>query len=59
VRRHRQQTDELSSRLGVALAGRIEQLRHRYTIAGTRMASFDLRARIKTLGFAARAALGN
>ena len=50
LRRHRQQTDELSSRLGVALAGRIEQLRHRYTIAGTRMASFDLRARIKTLG---------
>jgi exodeoxyribonuclease VII large subunit len=50
LRTHRQQTDELTSRLGVALQGRIEQLRHRYTIAGTRMASFDLRARIKTLG---------
>jgi exodeoxyribonuclease VII large subunit len=50
LRRHRQQTDELSSRLGVALEGRIKRLRHRYTIAGTRIASFDLRARIKTLG---------
>ena len=50
LRRHRQQTDELTSRLGVALEGRIERLRHRYTIAGTRIASFDLRARIRTLG---------
>jgi len=50
LRRHRQQTDELFSRLGVALAGRIERLRHRYTIAGTRIASFDLRARIRALG---------
>ena len=48
LRRHRQQTDELTSRLGVALEGRIERLRHRYTIAGTRIASFDLRARIRT-----------
>src|SRR5260370_6313943 len=50
LRRHRQQTDELFSRLGVALAGRIERLRHRYTIAGTRIASFDLRTRIRALG---------
>jgi exodeoxyribonuclease VII large subunit len=50
LRRHRQQTDELTSRLGVALQGRIERLRHRYTIAGTRIASFDLRARIRTFG---------
>src|ERR1700692_28589 len=50
LRRHRQQTDELTSRLGVALEGRIERLRHRYTIAATRIASFDLRARIRTLG---------
>src|ERR1700682_5204506 len=48
LRRHRQQTDELTSRLGVALQGRIDRLRHRYTIAGTRIASFDLRARIKS-----------
>jgi exodeoxyribonuclease VII large subunit len=50
LRRNRQQTDELTSRLGVALQGRIERLRRRYTIAGTRMASFDLRGQIKTLG---------
>jgi exodeoxyribonuclease VII large subunit len=50
LRQHRQQTDELTSRLGVALQVRIERLRHRYTIAGTRIASFDLRARIRTLG---------
>jgi exodeoxyribonuclease VII large subunit len=50
LRRHRQQTDDLTSRLGVALQARIEQLRHRYTIVGTRIASLDLRARIRTLG---------
>ncbi|MBZ5643054.1 MAG: exodeoxyribonuclease VII large subunit [Acidobacteriia bacterium] len=50
LRRHRQQTDELTSRLGVALQGRLERLRHRYTIAGTRIASFDLRMRLRTLG---------
>jgi len=50
LRRHRQQTDELASRLGVALQGRLERLRHRYTIAGTRIASFDLRMRLRTLG---------
>ncbi len=50
LRRHRQQTDELTARLGAALQGRLERLRHRYTIAGTRIASFDLRARIRTLG---------
>jgi exodeoxyribonuclease VII large subunit len=50
LRRHRQQTDELTSRLGIALQGRIERLRHRYTIAATRIASFDLRARIRTHG---------
>jgi exodeoxyribonuclease VII large subunit len=51
VRRHRQQTDELTSRLGTALQGRLDRLRHRYTIASTRIASFDLRGRIQTLGF--------
>jgi exodeoxyribonuclease VII large subunit len=49
LRRHRQQTDELTARLGVALRERIEHLRHRHTIAATRIASFDLRARIRTL----------
>jgi len=49
LRRHRQQTDELTSRLAVALQGRIERLRHRYTIAGTRITSFDFRARIRTI----------
>jgi exodeoxyribonuclease VII large subunit len=50
LRRHRQQTDELTARLGVALQGRLERLRHRYTIAGTRIASFDLRMRLRTVG---------
>ncbi|HLJ24201.1 MAG TPA: exodeoxyribonuclease VII large subunit [Candidatus Acidoferrales bacterium] len=50
LRRHRQQTDELTSRLAAALENRIDALRHRYTIAGTRIASFDLRARIRSLG---------
>ena len=49
LRRHRQQTDELTSRLEIALQGRIERLRRRYTIAGTRITSFDFRARIRTL----------
>ncbi len=49
LRRHRQQTDELTLRLGTALQGRIERLRRRYTIAGTRIASFDFRARIRTI----------
>jgi exodeoxyribonuclease VII large subunit len=50
LRQHRQQTDELTSRLGIALQGHIDRLWDRYTIAGTRIASFDLRARIKTMG---------
>ena len=49
VRQHRQQTDEMTARLGVALEERLEVLRHRYTVAATRIASFDLRARIRTL----------
>jgi exodeoxyribonuclease VII large subunit len=50
LRRHRQQTDELTSRLGIALQGRIGRLRRRYAIAGMRIASFDFRARIRTIG---------
>lgn len=49
LRRHRQQTDELAARLGVALQGRLELLRRRHTIAATRIASFDLRARLRAL----------
>jgi exodeoxyribonuclease VII large subunit len=48
LRLYRQQTDELTARLGVALDGRIDLLRQRLTIAATRIASFDLRARIRT-----------
>jgi exodeoxyribonuclease VII large subunit len=50
LRRHRQQTDELTTRLEIALQGRIERLRRRYAIAGTRITSFDFRARIRALG---------
>jgi exodeoxyribonuclease VII large subunit len=50
LRRHRQQTDELTSRLEIALQGRIEHFRRRYTIAGTRITSFDFRVRIRALG---------
>jgi exodeoxyribonuclease VII large subunit len=50
LRRHRQQTDEMTARLGAALQGRIERLHRRYTIVATRIASFDLRARIRALG---------
>jgi exodeoxyribonuclease VII large subunit len=49
LRQHRQQTDEMTARLGGALQERLEGLRHRYTVAATRIASFDLRARIRTL----------
>lgn len=49
LRRHRQQTDELTVRLGVALQHRLELLRRRHTIAATRIASFDLRSRLRAL----------
>jgi exodeoxyribonuclease VII large subunit len=50
LRQYRQQTDEMTLRLGDALQERLEVLRHRHTIAATRITSFDLRARIRTLG---------
>lgn len=50
LRQHRQQTDELTMRLGDALQGRLELLRRRHTIAATRITSFDLMARIRALG---------
>ena len=49
LRRHRQQADELTARLGGALEDRLEWLRRRYTVAGTRLASFDFRALIRML----------
>ena len=49
LRRQRQLTDELTQRLGTALQGRIEKLRRRYTVAATRIAHFDLRARIRAM----------
>jgi exodeoxyribonuclease VII large subunit len=50
LRRNRQHTDELTARMEIALQGRIDRLRRRYAIAGTRITSFDFRARIRTLG---------
>ena len=50
LRQYRQQTDEMTLRLGDSLQRRLEVLRHRHTIAATRIASFDLRARIRMLG---------
>ncbi len=49
LRLNRQQTDELVARLGVALQGRLERLRRRFTVAQTRIVAFDLRARIAAL----------
>ena len=49
LRRHRQQTDELSSRMEDALRYRIDLLRRRYTIAATRVTSFDIRSLLRTL----------
>jgi exodeoxyribonuclease VII large subunit len=50
LRLHRQRTDELTAQLGLALDERLEHLRHRYTVAATRITSFDLRAQIRTFG---------
>jgi exodeoxyribonuclease VII large subunit len=50
LRRHRQQTDELTLALQDSLDARLQVLRRRFTIAETRMASFDLRSRIRSLG---------
>jgi len=46
LRRNRQQTDELVTRLAEALGARTDRLRRRLTIAATRIMSFDLRRRI-------------
>jgi exodeoxyribonuclease VII large subunit len=46
LRQYRQQADEFTSRLGQALLARLEKLHRRFTVAQTRIAAFDLRARI-------------
>jgi len=46
VRDYRQLTDELTNRLGLALQTRLERARRRFTVAQTRIVSFDLRGRI-------------
>ena len=49
VRTYRQQTDELTNRLALALQSRLEQVRRRFTVAQTRIAAFDFRGRIAAL----------
>jgi exodeoxyribonuclease VII large subunit len=49
VRRRHQQVDELGSALAIVLRLRLATARQRLTRAGTRISSFDLRARAETL----------
>ena len=49
LRGRRQDTDELTTRLGTALRARIEFSRRRLIVAHTRTASFDFRGRIAAL----------
>jgi exodeoxyribonuclease VII large subunit len=49
LRVYRQQADEFIGRLALALQGRLERARRRFTVAETRIAAFDLRARITAL----------
>ncbi len=49
LRLYRQQSDEFIARLGQALQSRLELARRRFTVAQTRIAAFDLRARIGAL----------
>ena len=46
VRDYRQLTDEFTNRLALALQTRLERARRRFTVAQTRIISFDLRGRI-------------
>ena len=50
LRQYRQHADEMIGRMGLALQGRLERLRRRFTVAQTRVASFDFPARIAHLG---------
>ena len=49
LRLYRQQADEFTGRLALALQARLERARRRFTIAQTRIAAFDLRGRIAAL----------
>ncbi len=49
LRQHRQRTDEFSLRLGEALRVRLDRLRKRFIDARARIASFDLRTRLKAM----------
>ena len=49
LRVYRQQADEFIGRLALALQGRLERAQRRFTVAETRIAAFDLRARIAAL----------
>ena len=48
LRRSRQHTDELTAQLADGLRGRLDRARRRYSTAGTRLLSVDLRARFRT-----------
>jgi len=47
LRRRRQRTDELTTQLAEGLRARLDRLRRRFTLAGTRLVSVDLRARLR------------
>ncbi len=47
LRRRRQRADELTAHLAEGLRGRLDRLRRRFTQAGTRLVSVDLRARLR------------
>jgi exodeoxyribonuclease VII large subunit len=49
VRQYRQRTDEFSLRLGEVLRVRLDRLRKRFIDARARVASFDLRTRLKAM----------
>ena len=49
VRRSRQHLDEMNAALAAGLRGRLEIARQRVSMAGTRVGSFDLRARVAML----------
>jgi exodeoxyribonuclease VII large subunit len=49
LRRNRQHTDEIVTQLADALRGRLALLHRRFAVAGTRLTSVDLRARLRAL----------
>ena len=50
LRQYRQEVDELAARLAQTLQSRMELARRRYTVAATRLGSFDLRGRLRAFG---------